>query len=515
MLVLPLCLLLVVVDAHRLSLTGHRRDPARAWTNRLGRRAALVGVSDLNDKSDVEYTTKLTLGGNEYNVVVDTGSSDLWVSGDVKKASDTGKGTTVTYAVGEVQGPIRLADMELAGYTTVQQAFIQVSTKSRPKGTGLLGLGPNVGSNIFYALGGASGVAPMDRIFMQNTSTPTYTTIMLGRSHGSSDTMPGEFTIGETVSGWDAIHSQPMLPVTIVDQASSAGYQHWQTTLDGIVGPGGSLITLNRSLTAAFDTGFTLSPVPDYVAEQIYSNVSQAKLETVHPYGEVWTLPCDVELNMTMQFGSVHIPIHPLDTNFDAGLKHKCIGAFQPITGNATADTGNWDMILGMSFLRNVYLLINYGNFIPCSTSPCLTRDDPYVQLMATTTNPSVVHDDFARARLHSHSLPLPIWAIVVVAIGVACLIAGAIVVARVIHRRKKQRTMAMIQLAPSDSKSRGAYSAVDGEIDGEIDGRPRRPETGHLRSASLGFDILGGETLSSRYSRYPSWSGADTTLRA
>jgi hypothetical protein len=220
-----------------------------------------------------------------------------------------------------------------------------VSPNSRPKGIGLLGLGPTAGSNIYYTLDGTQGAAPLDRIFMQSTSTPTYSTVMLGRSDDSSKPIQGDLTVGEVVPGWDGIHSQPMLPV-IVEQASNAGYQHWQTTLDGIVGPGGSLITLNSSLTAAFDTGYTLSPVPEsvsarllwklaephvfcssYIAAQLYSNVSGARLEHVTPYGDVWTLPCNAELNMTMQFGSVHIPIHPLDTNFDAGLKHKCVGA--------------------------------------------------------------------------------------------------------------------------------------------------------------------------------------------
>jgi hypothetical protein len=75
MFILPLCLLLVAVDAYRIPLVGRRRDTTRQAlrTSRLGRRAALIGVSDLNDKSDVEYTTKLTLGGSEFDVLVDTG----------------------------------------------------------------------------------------------------------------------------------------------------------------------------------------------------------------------------------------------------------------------------------------------------------------------------------------------------------------------------------------------------------------------------------------------------------
>ena len=49
-----------------------------------------------------------------------------------------------------------------------------------------------------------------------------------------------------------------------------------------------------------------------------------------------------------------------------------------------------------MAFLRNAYLLINYGDFRDGTTN----KDDPYVQLLSTT-NPAEAHEDFVQTRLN------------------------------------------------------------------------------------------------------------------
>ena len=132
-----------------------------------------------------------------------------------------------------------------------------------PGGTGLIGLGPNSGSSIFNDVGGVyGGVAVVDRIFAENTSTPNFITTLLGRSDDPTDTFSGEVTVSEVVPGYEAITSSPKLTVTTVSVLSSAQNQHWQTLLDanGIT-VGGKAITLpatsvdgNSQLTAVFDT---------------------------------------------------------------------------------------------------------------------------------------------------------------------------------------------------------------------------------------------------------------------
>ncbi|KAH9007243.1 hypothetical protein EDB86DRAFT_2870833, partial [Lactarius hatsudake] len=52
-------------------------------------------------------------------------------------------------------------------------------------------------------------------------------------------------------------------------------------------------------------------------------------------------------------------------------------------------------MILGMAWLTNVYLLIDYGDFFDGTTK----TDDPYVQLLPMT-DPAAAHADFVATRL-------------------------------------------------------------------------------------------------------------------
>lgn len=151
----------------------------------------------------------------------------------------------------------------------------QTPSGSNAAGTGLIGLGPNFGSQVFNAIGDSSGDAVLDRIFKQNTSTPNYITILLGRHDDPTDTFPGDLTVGEVLPGYEAVTSQPKLDVSQVAK-NTIGNQHWQTLLDadGVIGPDGEPISVTtgvsstpnkKQLTAVFDSGFSLPQVPRYV----------------------------------------------------------------------------------------------------------------------------------------------------------------------------------------------------------------------------------------------------------
>lgn len=152
------------------------------------------------------------------------------------------------------------------------------ASSSNTVGSGLIGLGPNYGSQVHDAIGNSTGDAVLDRIFQQNTSTPNYLTILLGRDDDPSDKFPGDLTVGEILSGYEAITSQPKLNVSQVS-ISDIGDQHWQTLLDsnGVIGPDGKAIDIDTvvkatsdksQLTAVFDSGFSLPQVPSCVIFQ-------------------------------------------------------------------------------------------------------------------------------------------------------------------------------------------------------------------------------------------------------
>ncbi|KAK0243957.1 aspartic peptidase domain-containing protein [Armillaria nabsnona] len=383
----------------------------------LLRRGNMDGTVALSNNANLDYYTNLTLGGQLFTVMIDTGSSDLWVAGNISDSIDTGKMSELPYAKGAAGGPVKTSTLGFAGYTVQDQAFMQVTPDNDHLiGTGIIGLGPTTGSVIYNNLTTSVGYTVLDRIFLQNTSTPNYLTVLLGRTQDPTDVFPGEISIGELLDGYSNVESEPKLEVTFVPDDESI-QQHFQILLDedGIIGPDGKPIHIttevkqtsnSKQATAMLDTGFSFSQVRKSVADAIYSRFSGAEYHNVTGLGEVWIVPCDQEVNITFKFSGNSYHIHPLDATMDPSLinldltestgRSYCVGSFQPFIFAPPFPT--YDMILGMSFLRNVYTVFNYGDFVAGGNDTTI-RGDPCVQFLSTT-DPAEAHSDFVAVRL-------------------------------------------------------------------------------------------------------------------
>lgn len=53
------------------------------------------------------------------------------------------------------------------------------------------------------------------------------------------------------------------------------------------------------------------------MSDAIYADIPGAKFVNISGIGEIYTLPCDQEVNITVTFGGVKYPIHPLDANMN------------------------------------------------------------------------------------------------------------------------------------------------------------------------------------------------------
>ncbi|KAH7914244.1 aspartic peptidase domain-containing protein [Hygrophoropsis aurantiaca] len=404
--VLPLGLaLLEGAQAIHLELRG-RPGPSRA-VQRRGHITGNTQGATLGDQQDIHYVTNITMNNVPVTVAIDTGSSDLFIQTVIPGAIGQGYNATVTYASGDATGEVKAGNLTFAGFTVSNQVFIAAVGDTTSTGAdGLIGLGPSSGS-VIKAEGVTSAAdPPLDRIFRENPSMPNYMTVLLGRSDDPDEPYPGDLTIGETIDNFTPILNQPKHAVTYTNVL---GNQHWQTLLDanGIIGPDGKVIPLKSSVTntttpnnptVVFDTGFTLPQVPASVAQGLYGGIKGAALQNVSGVGEIWVLPCDEEVNATFLFAGVQFPIHPLDLNFLAG-DNFCVGAFQPFSFDPT-DGGVvlYDMILGMAFLRNAYLLIDFGSFVDGSST---STNAPYLQLYPVT-NATEASEDFAQQRSNS-----------------------------------------------------------------------------------------------------------------
>ncbi|KAF9262851.1 acid protease [Marasmius fiardii PR-910] len=504
-------------NGFKLKLQGRHRNFEDSDSTSLSRRSSLDGSSPLANNGDISYYANVTLNGVSFSTLIDTGSADLWVAGTVPNSHDTGKKAGVTYAVGSVQGPIKTAQVEFAGFKVPNQAYLEVPPDSTNKqGTGLVGLGPHDNSNIYNTLKNDAAVPLLDTIFKQNTSTPNYLTVNLGRLEDPSDIFNGDLSIGEILPtppsftsqsiNLDDITSQTKLPVTIVP-VRKKGDQHFQILLDenGIIGPDNQPISFTsivsgvknpKQATAVMDTGFSLTQVPRSVADAFYSRHPGAEFANVTGIGATWIVPCDVEVNITFIIGGQRYPIHPLDATLNPKILNlptvrnsdgddSCIGMFQPFSFPVGKDP-TYDIILGMSFIRNTYTLFNYGDFILTGTGNTTKRGDPYLQLLSTT-NPAGAHTDFVTVRLDGEdttdgqglgpgkknddkktSNNSKIFLGIGIAIGL--LVVGAALVAFFIHRKRAQnRRNVLASTGASFGFMRGgagggAYSKLEGD---------------------------------------------------
>ncbi|KAJ2917039.1 hypothetical protein MD484_g3391, partial [Candolleomyces efflorescens] len=378
----------------------------------------------LSNQGDLSYYADLTLNGRVFNVLVDTGSADLWVAGTVLGATDTGFRGSVSYAVGGVDGPIKSARLQFGNHTVSNQAFIEVTPDStHPEGHGILGLGPSTGSFITDLV--PTGTPLLSHLFSQNRTTPNFFTILLGRERDPTDHYTGSLTIGEVLSDRPAILDQPKINIVKLPP-SRQDQQHLQVLLDanGLEGPDGQVIPMTSvvsqmedksRLTVVLDSGFSLPQVPRAVADALYSRFHGAEFVSVNGIGPTYILPCDAEVNATFLFAGNRYPMHPLDMTMDPsalGLgsvvnsrgQLSCIATFQPFTYDRGPNP-TYDMVLGMAFMRNVYTLFDYGDFTSPSDTSSSTTDPPYIQLLSLT-DPSEAHQDFVTVRLGGIDVP-------------------------------------------------------------------------------------------------------------
>ncbi|KAJ8080232.1 hypothetical protein PM082_017062 [Marasmius tenuissimus] len=417
-----------VTHGLKFKVEGHYRRSSDG--DALARRGNVDGSTSLTNEADLSYYANVTINGQSFAALIDTGSGDLWVAGNVPKSKDTGKKATVTYAVGTVQGQIKTGEVQFAGFKVPNQAYLEVpADNSTKKHTGLIGLGPHDNSNIYNTLKTNDGVPLLDTIFMQNTSTPNYLTVNLGRLEDPTDIFSGDISIGEILPtppsfAAQGIHlenitSQPKLPVNILPVRKKTD-QHFQILLDedGIVGPDGHPIPFcttvsgqknTKQAVAVVDTGFSLTQVPRSVADAFYSRHDGAEFTNVTGIGGTWIMPCNQEVNLTFSVGGQKFPIHPLDATLNpkilgiSSLKNSkgedaCVGMFQPFTFDLGKEP-TYDIILGMSFIRNAYVLFDFGDFVAKSNGNSTKRGDPYLRMLSTI-NPVEAHSDFVMLRL-------------------------------------------------------------------------------------------------------------------
>ncbi|KAI7937202.1 hypothetical protein MJO28_016101 [Puccinia striiformis f. sp. tritici] len=343
----------------------------------------VIGIQKiLNFQADLEYFTSIYIGTppQSLNVILDTGSSDLWIASanctistgcsnglgprfDPVNSSSTFTTNTpfsIKYGSGSATGKMYTDNITFAGYKLPPQKFAVVDTVSSEllskDVSGLMGLG-------FQPLA-SSGVTPIWQTIMNNTNNNmnvTFPGFSFGLTRYINTTQPREVEPGGifTLGTLNASLIAPGEAINFVGVPSGL-QSYWLIPMDGLDVNGNSLnLNSQSSPNVAIDTGTTLIGGPANEVKQFYSHVI-GSTPAYGSYQGYYSYPCNSSVLVTFKFGGKNYTMAPEDFNLGPfGSNGRCLGSvFELELSGASRSLISW--VIGDSFLKNVLSVYRY-----------------------------------------------------------------------------------------------------------------------------------------------------------
>ncbi|KAI6167423.1 acid protease [Pisolithus thermaeus] len=324
-----------------------------------------TGDNLLVDQSyDSGYYGSLAIGTPpvSFEVLLDTGSSDLWVAGSScgnvcnglplysPSASSSFKNTSqsfdITYGQGEASGYVATETIEMAGFSVFNQGFAVVNDMSSgflfAPTSGLLGLAWDplalTQQMPFWQTLAGSGAWDSPLFAVQLTR---YTNDTQAKTLEPGGVLNFGYTNSSLYTGsieYSAMTSQPSF---------------WQVSLTSVTVQGVS-IPLGTAVAAAVDTGTSNIGAPSDIVKAIYDQIPNSKAAS-GSWAGYYQFPCSTSVNVTFSFGGSTWAMAPADFSYTQIGNSQCIGTFF----ETTQTNPSW--ILGDSFLKNVYTVFRYS----------------------------------------------------------------------------------------------------------------------------------------------------------
>jgi len=320
-----------------------------------------------NQNADSSYYGTVAIGtpAVSYNVIMDTGSADLWVADSGCTANCDGIDTfnpsqstsftnlstpfAIKYGSGSAQGSLGKDVVQMAGFSVPNQVFAHCDTVS----SGLVDAPVSGLMGLAWQAIAASGAVPFWQTLASSGAwDDPVMTFQITRFTNISQVKTlepgGTFTMGTLNS------SLYTGAIDYVDLPSDA-VTYWTLPLTTLTSQGGSITLASGSSNyAAIDTGTTLVGGPQDAITAIYANIPDSQPETGDFEG-YYSYPCDTNVNITMSFGGRSWSISSADFAMTQASGNRCIGGFFVLDGSNPA----W--IIGDTFLKNVYSVFRYN----------------------------------------------------------------------------------------------------------------------------------------------------------
>ncbi|KAH7107915.1 acid protease [Auriculariales sp. MPI-PUGE-AT-0066] len=349
---------------------AHDESARRRSTSNAGTVASLP-LEDLSVDSSYSATIQVGTPPQSFQVIVDTGSSDLWLAGpqciscdmDMFATSqsstykETSEGIRISYGSGAASGYVASDTVTMGGHTVEGQTLAVMSSVSSGikvnDVSGLMGLGfesiASTDSTPFWlaVVQGGGWAQPLMGFHFER---------WIDRADADIVEYGGELTLGGTNT------SAYTGDVDFVDLPLGMAGGFWNLPLTSVSLLGNTTLTINaqtigRSTTpdvayAAIDTGTTLvGAPPDWVA-QFYSLIPGA-VKGTDSWSAYYLYPCDTNIKLSFTFGSKTWTVSEADFKIQQVTKTMCAGGlFGLDTGSGTNSPA---FVIGALFLKNVY----------------------------------------------------------------------------------------------------------------------------------------------------------------
>ncbi|KAK7448817.1 hypothetical protein VKT23_013547 [Stygiomarasmius scandens] len=339
-------------------------------------RRSVAGIGIVNQQTDASYFGTVNIGtpAQSLNVILDTGSSDLWVATDQCTTCSRGtplfttgssssvkvssQGTNIRYGSGEVDGQLASDTVEMGGFTIDQQTFLAVDQTSQDLLTGsvsgIMGLA-------FDSLSSTESTPFWQALANGNQLTDPEMGFWLTRFRGTDQVAEeepgGVFTLGGV--------NNTLFTGDIEFLETTGRPSFWLLNLMGLKVNGQSVsVATGNSALSAIDTGTTLVGGPSADVQALWNAVPNSG--PVSNMDGFFAFPCDTDVTVSMTFGGKSWDISPQDMNLGPinSRSQFCLGGVFDLSlgSNIESGSGNPNWVVGATFLKNVYSVFRNGN---------------------------------------------------------------------------------------------------------------------------------------------------------
>ncbi|THH29282.1 hypothetical protein EUX98_g4900 [Antrodiella citrinella] len=381
-----------------------------------------VGMNLLTDQQfDSSYFGSIAVGTPpiSYNVILDTGSADLWIAASSNQTSTSGKESiplynptgsssstgsstpfSVTYGSGSVAGVLGSDKVQFAGFEVANQEFGLVNEAtpqllSTPV-SGLMGMA-------FQSIA-SSGATPLWQTIVNGGSLDAplmafHLTRMINASQATDLEFGGTFTFG-------AVNNTLFQGDIDYQDSPSGAPGYWILDLADITSQGQTIsVPTGDAAWAAIDTGTTGIAGPTSVLTELYATIPGS--QPLQGSTGFWSIPCDTDFTVSMRFGSSNNSwsISPADFRLQQLDETTCVGAFFALPTSSSGRTPTW--IVGDTFLKNVYtvfratpLSVGFAPLSPVAVSlsnPSLPVPSPTLAPTPNSVNLTIMDSDLIK----------------------------------------------------------------------------------------------------------------------